>query len=387
MYRRTTARVVRGLDHDYAAAVTITVGALVGLVWSGVGAASYQRAFSAWPTALSGLGITSWRDFFGSGLMTVFFFAVGLEVARERHHGSLRDIRHALAPMLAAIAGMAGPAILLVTIGAATHTNALVRGWGIPMATDIAFTLAALAVAGSSLPGSLRTFLLTLAITDDVASIVILAATGATRVRLVGLAATGAVLVLVVGVSRFHRSTPWRLLALVALWWGLAYAGVEPPLAGVLAGLAVPYEAHRSIHLEAFVTRLSVGFVLPLFAAAYCGLAWSHLGASAPLGIIAAVVVARLVGKTVGISLGVRGARRLGARFAHDITSEMLTAAGLLCAIGLTVPLLFAGQLFRPGDAIYGAFDVGLIVASVIAAVVGVVLLRSASRRNTEGAA
>ena len=378
---------MRGLDHDYGAAVTISVGALVGLLWSGLASASYHRAFSAWPSALAVLGITSWRDFIGSGLMTVFFFTVGLEVARERHHGSLHDLRHALAPMLAALAGMAGPAVVLVGIGLATRNHALVRGWGIPMATDIAFTLAALAVAGTSLPRSLRTFLLTLAITDDVASIVILAATGATRVRLSGLAATGVILIVIASVSRFHRSTPWRLVALAALWWGLAYAGIEPPLAGVLAALAVPYEAHRSIHLESFVTRLSVALVLPLFAAAYCGLAWSHLGGSAPLTIIAAVVAARLVGKTAGIALGVRGARRLGARFAADITGEMLTAAGLLCAIGLTVPLLFAGALFRPDGDVYGAFDLGLLVASVLAAVVGVVLLRSASRHNTEGAA
>ena len=387
MFRRSLSRAVRGLDHDYAAAVTISAGALVGLVWSAVGAATYRRAFSAWPAAVTGLGVTSWRDFIGSGLMTLFFFAVGLEVSRERHHGSLRHLRHALAPMLAALAGMAGPAIALVGIGLVTHNHALVRGWGVPMATDIAFTLAALAVAGSSLPRSLRAFLLTLAITDDVASIVILAATGATRVHLVGLAATGVVLVVVASVSRFHRSTPWRVVALVALWWGLAYAGVEPPLAGVFAALAVPYEAHRSIHLETVVTRLSVALVLPLFAAAYCGLAWSHLGGSVPLSIIAAVVAARLLGKTAGIALGVRGARRLGARLAADITSEMLTAAGLLCAIGLTVPLLFAGALFHPAGEVYGAFDLGLLVASVLAAVAGVVLLRSASRHNTEGAA
>ena len=377
----------RGLDHDYAAAVMISAGAAVGLLWSGLAGASYQRAFNAFPSAITGLGIGSWRDVIGSGLMTVFFFAVGLEVARERHHGSLRDLRHALAPMLAALAGMAGPAIALVAIGLALRNRTLVHGWGIPMATDIAFTLAALAVAGSSLPRSLRTFLLTLAITDDVASIVILAATGATHVRLAGLAATGGALVVIATVSRFHRSTPWRLIVLVALWWGLAYAGIEPPLAGVLAGLAVPYEAHRSIHLESAVTRVSTALVLPLFAAAYCGVAWSHLSGSASLTIVAAVVVARLLGKTAGIALGVRGARRLGARFASDITGEMLTAAGLLCAIGLTVPLLFAGTLYHPAGAVYGAFDLGLLVASVLAAVVGVVLLRSASRRNIEGAA
>ncbi len=387
MLRRTMSRAVRGLDHDYAAAATISVGALVGLLWSALAGETYQRAFAALPSAFTGLGIASWRDVIGSGLMSVFFFAVGLELARERHHGSLHDLRHALAPILAALAGMAGPAIVLVLIGLATHNHSLVRGWGIPMATDIAFTLAALAVAGSSLPRSLRTFLLTLAITDDVASIVILAATGATSVHLGGLAATGAILIVVATVSRFHRSTPWRLLALAALWWALAHAGVEPPLAGVLAGLVVPYEAHRSIHLESAVTRFSTAVVLPLFAMSYCGLAWSHLGGSASLTIISAVVVARLVGKTTGIALGVHGARRLGARFAHDITKEMLAAAGLLCAIGLTVPLLFAGRLFHAGSDVYGAFDLGLLIASVLAAVVGVVLLRSAGRRNTEGAA
>lgn len=385
MVRRLSSLVGRALDHDYAAASTIGAGALVGLAWSGFAGASYQRAMSAWPTSLAGLGVTSWRSFVGTGLMTIFFYAVGLEVARERHHGSLRDLRHSLAPVLGALGGMAGPALIVVGAGLLTSTPQLVHGWGVPMATDIAFTLAVLSVVGSRVPGSLRTFLLTLAITDDVASIVVLAATGATIINLADLGVGVLLVAAAAVVSRWHRSTLWRLFVVALAWWALARSGVEPPLAGVIAGIIVPFEARHSVHLERKVTRFSVAVVLPLFAVAYCGIAWSHLTSTTPLTIIAVVVLARLFGKALGINAGVALARRAGARVADGISGRVLTGAAILCAIGVTVPLLFAGRLFSPQSVIYGAFDVGLMVASLLAAVTGVLLLRSATRHHLEG--
>jgi Na+:H+ antiporter, NhaA family len=381
MTRRSPSLLARALDHDYAAAFSIGAGALTALVWSAT-SSSYQRAMSAWPADVTGLGVSSFRGFVGTTLMTVFFFAVGLEVARERHHGALRDPRHALAPMLAALGGMAGPALLVVIAGLLTRTPALVHAWGVPMATDVAFTLAVLALVGSKIPGSLRAFLLTLAITDDVASIVLLAATGATHVDVANLI-EGSLLALGVGVvSRWHRSVPWRVAVLALMWWALARSGVEPPLAGVAAGLLVPFEARRSVHLERAVTRVSVAVVLPLFALAYCGIEWSHLASATAITIVVAIVVARLLGKAVGISLGVGVARRLGARVAEGVSGRVLSGAAILCAIGVTVPLLFAGRLFRPASAAYGALDLGLVVASVIAALLGVVLLRAATRHR-----
>ena len=385
MFRRLSLLVGRATDHDYAASVTIGIGALGGLAWSSFSTSSYQRAMAAWPMSRGVLGIASWRDFVGTGLMTLFFFAVGLELARERHHGSLRNLRHSLAPVLGAFTGMAGPALIVVAAGLITRTPTLVHGWGIPMATDIAFTLAVLAVAGSRVPASLRTFLLTLAITDDVASIVVLAATGATRVNFGWLALSGALVGAIITISRWHHSTPWRLCVVALVWWALARAGVEPPLAGVIAGVIVPFDAHRSLRLERAMTRLSVAVVLPLFALAYCGVSWSNLASATPLTIIVAIVLARLLGKAVGISVGVATARRLGARLAPGISGISLTAAGVLCAIGVTVPLLFAGRLYDPQSATYGAFDVGLVAASILAALVGVVLLRTATRHQPEG--
>ncbi len=381
MIRRSTSLLARALDHDYAAAYGIGAGALTALIWSATGS-SYQRAMSAWPARASGLGVSAWREFVGTALMTIFFFTVGLEVARERPPGALRDPRHALAPMLAAVGGMAGPALLVVFVGLLTHTPALVHAWGVPMATDVAFTLAALALVGSNVPGSLRAFLLTLAITDDVASIVLLAATGATHVDVTNLI-EGVLLALGVGVvSHWHRSVPWRLFVLALLWWALARAGVEPPLAGVVAGLLVPFEAHRSVHLERAVTRVSVAVVLPLFALAYCGISWPHLASAAALGIVVTIVFARLLGKAVGITVGVGVARRLGARVTEDVSGRVLCGAATLCAIGVTVPLLYAGRLFRPASATYGALDLGLVAASVVAALLGVVLLRTATRQR-----
>lgn len=248
------------------------------------------------------------------------------------------------------------------------------------MATDVAFTLGVLALAGSRIPSTLRIFLLTLAVADDVLSVVVLSVTGVTHLHPLGLI----MMLTVIGTGGFlARRLPERLafaLLLVAAWSAFAVAGVEPALSGVVAGILVPTTSHPSHALQRTVTRWSNGLALPLFAVVACGVSWNslHLRGGGAVVIVGTTIV-RLVGKVLGIGAGVALAGRLGAPRHESITVAILVGASLLCAIGFTVPLLFAGALFGAGSTTYGAFTVGLLAASVLGAACGVTVLRRAT--------
>ncbi len=370
-------------ERDGAPAATLLLGVVAALTWSALAAGSYERVVSTrWRLPLlAPLGLTSVHALVTSGVMTIFFFGVGLEMTRERRTGALAHWRHALPPVAGAIGGMAATAALSLVGSLLLGSSALRRGWGVPMATDLAFTLGILALAGRRVPSTLRLFLLTLAVADDVLSVIVLAATGATRLRVAELGMALGVALVAAVLSRRRRSGAWRILVLIALWCALALARVEPPLAGVLAALIVPWEPHHAPLLEARANRYSVIVVLPLFALVSCGIAWSHLhDTSTAMTIILATVVIRLLGKTLGITGGVAIARLAHGRLDPALTWPIVASASTLCAIGFTVPLLFASTLFPTASATYGAFTVGLLGASVCAGLVGTVLLRVLTR-------
>ncbi|MGC8510160.1 MAG: Na+/H+ antiporter NhaA [Acidimicrobiales bacterium] len=373
----------RAISRDDAPAATLLLGVVAALVWSALAEGSYQRVVSTrWHLpVLDPLGLTSAHAIVTSGLMTVFFFGVGLELTRERHTGALAHWRHALPPVAGAIGGMTATALLSLVGGLVLDSPALRRGWGVPMATDVAFTLAILALAGRRVPPTLRLFLLTLAVADDVLSVVVLAITGASHPRGVALGVALGVTLLAAMLSRRRRGGAWRVLVLLALWCALALARVEPPLAGVLAAVIVPWEPRHAPRLEDGANRWSTAVVLPLFALVSCGIAWSRLHeTSAVLTIVLATIAIRLVGKTLGITSGVALARLGHARLDPALTWPIVATASTLCAIGFTVPLLFASALFPTASATYGAFTVGLLAASLCAALVGTVLLRLLTR-------
>jgi NhaA family Na+:H+ antiporter len=371
-------RLRRALDHQYAAAVTVGTGALVALAWSALSSTSYQRVIdhSWFPGRQVGL-----HGIILNGLMTLFFATVGLELSRELRANLRHHLRASLSPLLGAVGGMAGTALLSIGLGEMLGSSALRRGWGIPMATDIAFTLGVLALAGARVPAQLRLFLLTLAIADDVLSVVVLSLTGGTHVRALGLVAV--VVVAVAGVMLGRRVSPALAFALVlvVMWLAFAWADVEPALSGVVAGLVIPVTSSPARHLETTVTRWSVGAALPLFALVACGVTWSSLGATNVTGtIIVATVVIRVLGKMLGIGAGVGVASIVGARRHASLTVPVITGATLLCSIGFTVPLLFAGVLYSTSSATYGAFTLGLFAASLVGAILGVAILRRTTR-------
>ena len=379
MMRPTYSRVSWVLDHEYSAAIGLAIGVTVALLWSAFSSSTYFSVIASTSSAraLTFFGVSSIHDVVLSALMAIFFFAMGLELSRELTSGLLTKPKHAVPPVFGAIGGMVFTALGSVALGAILNSHALRRGWGIPMATDVAFTLGILAIAGRRLPPTLRIFLLTLAITDDVLSVIVLSVTGTTHLRPLGLLAMAATVVVGFVVTRRLTSNWASAALLIVLWLCFAWANVEPALAGVLAGVLVSSRAPKRQQLEQNATRLSVGFVLPLFALVACGLHWSGVQMSGAVGtVVIATIAIRLVGKTLGITCGVALARALRYRLDSSLTWPLISTTALLCAIGFTVPLLFATKLFGPQSFLYSGYALGLLLSSAVAALIGGALLR-----------
>ena len=384
MPRSQWSRTFGFLDHDASAAIGIGTGAAAALAWSGFAQGSYQRVMnSSWGALSHHLNsISTVHSFVTNGLMTIFFFAIGLELSRELRVGTLTKWSHSIPPIFAAIGGMSATALLSIVIGHASDTNALVHGWGVPMATDVAFSLGVLALAGKRLPPTLRVFLLTLAIADDALSAGVLSFTGHLILRVSGILCIVALVLFAIWLFTKSSRAVLSIALLIALWAAFAWANVDPPLAGVVAGLLTPFRNEWARNLERLASRFSIGIVLPVFAVVACGVRWSDVSIHGyTASIIVATVFIRIVGKVIGVTIGVLGARAIGARLSPSITWQLLVGIALLCAIGFTVPLLFAGALFGAQSASYGAFTLGLLIASLISAALGVSLLRAQARK------
>jgi len=356
----------------------------------------------------------SLRHWINDGLMVIFFFVVGLEVKRELVLGELRELRSAALPLAAALGGMVVPAALYLAL----QWNAPgMRGWGIPMATDIAFVVGCLAALGRRVPHGLRILLLSLAIADDVGAILVIAIGYSTSLNLVALGWGLGGIGLVILLSRLGvRSTPLFVVLGGGVWLGFHESGIHATIAGVILGLITPVrpwisqghmagtldrlkaflqgeswhnaqqrrEVMRSVELSAretlsplerLETRLHpwVSFaIMPLFAIANAGVT---IRAEAFGDIVGFAVAAGLViGKPVGIVLFSGLAVRSGlARLPQNVTWSVLAAGGVLAGIGFTMSLFIAGLALE--DRMLDAAKVGILSASVICAVAGTLLL------------
>ena len=331
------------------------------------------------------------RGWIDDGAMAIFFLVVGLEIGRERHAGSLASWRRAFVPVVAAFGGMAGAAAVYAAV---VHGGSGSAGWGVPMATDIALVAGAAAVLGERLPAGLRLFLVTLAVADDVGSVVVLAVVSGSDVHPGWLAvAAGLAAVLLVGRRRWRSAWP-VLVAVVPMWIVLARAGVEPSLAGALAGVLAPVAAlvpdGRPVRLsgprlERMLHPLSALVVLPLFALANVGvdLRGSLLGPPGAMAVFIAVVAARVVGKPVGIVLAAKGGgRSVGVDRPGRVGTDRLVGGAALAGAGFTVPLLFAAVSFADQPALFEAASAGLLAGSAGASVLGSALLVVLHRRR-----
>ncbi|OLT06021.1 Na+/H+ antiporter NhaA [Pseudonocardia sp. CNS-004] len=372
--------------------VLLVAAAAVGLLWANSPWADAYQALShlhVGPAALHlDLTLHQWA---ADGLLAIFFFVAGLELKREFVAGDLRDPRRAALPVAAAVGGMAVPALLYVSINAASGPDALV-GWAIPTATDIAFALAVLAVISTHLPSALRTFLLTLAVVDDLLAITIIAIFYTATLEWGPLALAAVPLGLfAVLVQRRVRSW-WLLLPLAFAAWALVHAsGVHATVAGVLLGFAVPVIRRApgpgpglAEHFEHRFRPLSAGVAVPIFAffaagvtIAGAGELGASLGDSVTLGII--------VGLTLGKPIGVLGATWLVQRFTRARLADGLGWAdvlglALLAGIGFTVSLLIGELAFGGGSVGDEHVKIGVLLGSLLSALLATVVLRMRNR-------
>ena len=335
-------------------------------------------------------------DWVKDGLMAVFFFVVGLEIKYEIIKGELANPRRLALPVIAALGGMIGPALIYLAVNAgmagAGLPGAAPQGWPVPVATDIAFAIAALAVAGPKLPPNFRVFLLTLAIVDDLGAVGLIGLLFTHHFRIMEL--LGALLALAgMGLLGRWRRAPYLfyLLGFIIVWGFTLKSGVSTSLAGVAAAATIPLEPRKPGRpgvLEDFMEGLHpyVAFlILPLFAFTAAGFTFRHLGLSDLFGPVALGVAAGLFfGKQIGVFgatalvIGLKLARRpTGAKWIE------LFGLSLLCGLGFTMSL-FIGQLAFPlSDAAAQAeVRIGVVAGSLASTVAGMAVLAWAQRRR-----
>ncbi|MFI5955306.1 Na+/H+ antiporter NhaA [Cryptosporangium sp. NPDC051539] len=328
------------------------------------------------------------------GLLAIFFFVAGLELKREFVAGDLRDPKRAAIPIAAAVGGVAVPALLYVLINLAG--GGPLDGWAIPTATDIAFALAVLAVISSHLPSALRTFLLTLAVVDDLIAIIIIAVFYTSSLQVLPL--LGAIVplaVFTVLVQRRVRSW-WLLLPLAFAAWALTHAsGVHATVAGVLLGFAVPVLRSEKAggpdagpglaeHFEHRFRPISAAIAVPVFAFFAAGVTVGGLDGLATAltdPVAVGIVVGLVVGKTVGITLTTYMVSRF-TRASLDEGLAWIDVVGLavLAGIGFTVSLLIGELAFGVGSESDEHVKVAVLTGSLIAAILAAVLLRLRNR-------
>ncbi len=387
-------RVAQLLRKETVGGALLLLATVVALVWANSGLSeSYfsLRDATIGPAALHlDLTVGAWA---GDGLLAIFFFVAGLELKREFVAGDLRDPQRAIVPVAAAVGGMIIPAIVYLAIAGGTGP----KGWAIPTATDIAFALAVLAVISTHLPTALRTFLLTLAVVDDLLAITVIALFYTSDLKplwlLLALVPLGIFTLLV----QRRISSWWLLLPLAFLTWALVHAsGVHATVAGVLLGFAVPVRAPKvtgkddnragmAERFEHMWRPISAGVAVPIFALVSAGVAigglvglQSALTDPIAIGIIAGLVL----GKPIGILIATFLTSKLtGRSLQKGLTWPDLTGVALLGGIGFTVSLLIGELAFGGNSEADDHVKIAVLAGSVAAAVLAGILLRLRNRR------
>ncbi|MCZ6667230.1 MAG: Na+/H+ antiporter NhaA [Gammaproteobacteria bacterium] len=315
------------------------------------------------------------------GLMAIFFFLIGLEIKREIMEGELSSFSQVILPSMGALGGMIVPAAIYAWMN--WSDSVALDGWAIPVATDIAFALALLGVFGSRVPIVLKVFLLTLAIFDDLAAIVIIAIfySGDLAVGSLGFAAVAVVTGVVMNRLGVTRISYYILLGII-LWIAVLKSGVHATLAGVIIAFCVPMRDQQGqsplLRLEHDLHGTVAFVILPIFAFANAGLSLGDMSMGDLIHpVTMGVILGLLVGKPLGILIFVGLA--VGLRFAQlpkNITWMQLLGVAFACGIGFTMSLFIAGLAFEHGSEGYFAGDrLGIVVGSVLAAVVAYLLL------------
>ncbi|WP_082452550.1 Na+/H+ antiporter NhaA [Frigoribacterium sp. Leaf44] len=392
------ARLSRFLSRDTTGGLLLLAATVLALVLANSPAGSFYSAVrdvSFGPEALHlHLSVGTWA---ADGLLAIFFFVVGLELKQEFIAGSLRDPRVAVLPIAAAVGGVALPALLFTLVNLGAGPDAL-QGWAIPAATDIAFAVAVIAVVGKRLPPALRTFLLTLAVVDDLIAITIIAVFYTAGIAFVPLLLALLPLAAFAVLVRRGVRAWWLLIPLGVVAWALVHAsGVHATIAGVLLGLLVPAVAtaragvthvgpdgHEVRHplTHHFAERwspVSSGVAVPIFAffsagvtvGGFGGLVES-LGDSVAIGIVVALVLGKSIGIT-GASLLVT--RLPGIRLDPSLRWGDVLGLSFVAGIGFTVSLLVGELAYGTGSEQDDVVKVGVLVGSLVSALIGGTIL------------
>ncbi|MDW3218269.1 MAG: Na+/H+ antiporter NhaA [Acidimicrobiales bacterium] len=415
---------IRFLAQSTSSGVILIIATAVALIWAN---SPWDASYTSfWDTEIE-LRLGDWqpfvshdhpltlRDWVNDGLMVLFFFVVGMEITAELVVGELRNPRAAALPAIAAFGGMVAPALIYLAINAG---EASANGWGVPMATDIAFAVGVLALLGDRVPSSLKVFLLMLAIVDDIGAILVIAVFYTDELAMDWLLLSFAGLALI-GLLRSSRVwyTPVYLVVGVVVWFAMLRSGVHATIAGVAIGLLTPvrpllgarrleavedvlsgdrveptamrdvsWKLRESVSVAGRLTALlspwTVFVVVPLFAMANAGipLSGSVLGDAASSPATLGVVAGLVVGKPLGIAVATWIARSTGvATLPEGVTMRHIVGTGFVAGVGFTVALFIARLAFED-PLIADEAVIGVLTASLISAVVGAVVLARTPR-------
>ncbi len=379
------------LESESAGGMLLIFAAILALVVanSSLGA-TYHDAIHAvtGPVLTDKLGPMTIHLWINDGLMAIFFLLVGLEIKREFVDGRLASWDRRRLPFIAAAAGMAVPA--LIYMGFSGSSPGLAQGWAIPAATDIAFAMGVLALLGRRAPTSLKLFLVTVAIVDDMGAVAIIALFYTAKINLVALGAAAAILAVMFAAGRMGvKSLALYLLLFAILWYAMLLSGVHATIAGVLAAMAIPFErtsgapdsAASPLHRLEHALHPWVAFaIVPLFGFANAGVDISGLTAAQivaplPLGIAAGL----FIGKQVGIFGSVWLAVRFGiAGRLRGATWLQVYGVAMLCGIGFTMSLFIGGLAFPGKPLLVEEAKIGILMGSLLSALLGYAVLRFA---------
>lgn len=364
----------RFLHVEAAGGILLLAATVAALAWS-------NSPWSASYHGLFGDEVTHWIN---DGLMALFFFVIGLEIKQELAGGQLGTARDAVVPVAGAVGGMVVPALLYAAVNAG---GAGAAGWGIPMATDVAFAVGVLSLLGARVPGELKVVLLGLAIVDDIGAIAVIAVFYSDGIDGRWLAAAVAGLV-VVGMARVAgvRALPVYVAIAAAVWYATLESGVHATIAGVALGLLAPARGERTERLQERLHPWTSYAVVPLFALANAGVTVSGgaLGDAAASPVTVGIVLGLVAGKLVGVAGATLLVVRLGmGRLPAEVTGRHVLGMAGLAGIGFTVSIFVAGLAFDDA-ALAEQAKLGVLAASALATLLGVsILARSGSRQGT----
>lgn len=417
---RAFSAVDRFLHVEAASGVVLLIAAAAALTWANSPLADSYHALWHMPLSI-GIGDFSFSRplhfWINDALMTVFFLVVGMEIRREMHEGALSDPKQASLPIMAAVGGVAVPALLYLSLNA---SPARAHGWAVPTATDIAFAVGVLALLGRSIPSNVRVFLLTLAIMDDIIAVIIIALFYSGGLHYQGFVVAGVGLLVVIGFQRIGIGSAYAYVLPGAITWvGLLMTGAHPTLAGVGLGLMTPVVpmarhahslrtlvratgrlARRDVTNDDDAQRLNsqlrrlrlaqrallppaarvqmalhpwVAFgIMPIFALANAGVSLQGIELSGnPLWVMSGVALALVIGKPIGVIGTSWLAVRLGlCRLPPGVSWGGICLVGLLAGIGFTMSIFIAMLAFSD-EAMLGAAKLGVLTGSLVTALLG----------------